>query len=46
MNRLNKFNCNNGTVCNNIRGVFNCSNGKKAIYKNPLIPIVVFQIIR
>ncbi|XP_012157931.1 uncharacterized protein LOC101450843 [Ceratitis capitata] len=27
MNRLNKFNCNNGTVCNNIRGVFNCSNG-------------------
>lgn len=28
LNRLNKFNCNNGTVCNNIRGVFNCSNGK------------------
>lgn len=27
LNRLNKFNCNNGTVCNNIRGVFNCSNG-------------------
>uniref|UniRef100_A0A1B0FH20 Uncharacterized protein n=1 Tax=Glossina morsitans morsitans TaxID=37546 RepID=A0A1B0FH20_GLOMM len=27
MNRLNKFNCNNGTACNNIHGVFNCSNG-------------------
>ncbi|XP_044250592.1 uncharacterized protein Teh4 [Drosophila takahashii] len=27
LSRLNKFNCNNGTACNNIRGVFNCSNG-------------------
>ncbi|XP_037825349.1 uncharacterized protein LOC119613389 [Lucilia sericata] len=27
MSRLNKFNCNNGTACNNIHGVFNCSNG-------------------
>ncbi|KMY97520.1 uncharacterized protein Dsimw501_GD13287 [Drosophila simulans] len=25
LSRLNKFNCNNGTACNNIRGVFNCS---------------------
>ncbi|KAH8329606.1 hypothetical protein KR074_000223 [Drosophila pseudoananassae] len=34
LSRLNKFNCNNGTACNNIRGVFNCSNGKSRHCKN------------
>ncbi|XP_055911841.1 uncharacterized protein LOC129945905 [Eupeodes corollae] len=27
LQNLKKFNCNNGTACNNLRGVFNCSNG-------------------